>query len=137
MFSERVTDNNQRPLFWLLKILVDKSPVWDGKEETKAECRETQEFFALMTNLLLQYKEEFKIGKNKDQESKAVISVEHAIDFEALSLSTIDKMKRHQCLEVGNFIVEDKTMSGYMIFLKELLIIFVEIYEYDKLIELN
>jgi hypothetical protein len=46
-------------------------------------------------------------------------------------------MKRHQCLEVGNFIVEDKTMSGYMIFLKELLIIFVEIYEYDKLIELN
>lgn len=63
--------------------------------------------------------------------------MENAIDFEALILSTIEKMKRHQCLEVGSFIVEDKTMSGYMIFLKELLIIFVELYEYDKLIELN
>jgi hypothetical protein len=137
MFSERVTDSNQRPLFWLLNILVDKSPVWDGKEETKSDCRDTQEFFALMTNLLLQYKEEFKIGNKKDQESKPVISAENALDFEGLILSTIEKMKKHQCLEVGNFIVEDKTMSGYMIFLKELLIIFIELYEYDKLIELN
>ena len=90
-----------------------------------------------MTNLLLQYKEEFKIGNKKDQESKPVISAENALDFEGLILSTIEKMKKHQCLEVGNFIVEDKTMSGYMIFLKELLIIFIELYEYDKLIELN
>ena len=95
MFSERVTDSNQRPLFWLLNILVDKSPVWDGKEETKSDCRDTQEFFALMTNLLLQYKEEFKIGNKKDQESKPVISAENALDFEGLILSTIEKMKKH------------------------------------------
>lgn len=61
MLCERVTDgeNNERPLFWFLNLLVDKSPVWDGSEETKHKCKDSQEFFATVTNLLLQYKEEF------------------------------------------------------------------------------
>ena len=60
MISERVTDDStsKRPLFWFLNLLIDKSPIWDGKEETKQTCKETQEFFATVTGLLLQYKED-------------------------------------------------------------------------------
>ena len=67
MLCERVTDgeNNERPLFWFLNLLVDKSPVWDGSDETKHKCKDSQEFFATVTNLLLQYKEEF-VSKDKD-----------------------------------------------------------------------
>jgi ubiquitin carboxyl-terminal hydrolase 34 len=59
MICERVTDstNSDRPLHWFLNLLIDKSPIWDGNEDTKHACRDTQEFFATVTNLLVQYKE--------------------------------------------------------------------------------
>jgi hypothetical protein len=43
MVSERVQDGSgsERPLFWLLSILIDKSPVWDGSEETKAQYKDS------------------------------------------------------------------------------------------------
>ena len=39
-------------------------------------------------------------------------------------------------MEVPGYLLEDKTMSGYMILLKELLNIFIETSDYDRLIEL-
>lgn len=43
MVSERVHDGSksERPLFWLLSILIDKSPVWDGSEDTKTQYRDS------------------------------------------------------------------------------------------------
>ena len=37
MVCERVRDGDgERPLFWLLSILIDHSPVWDGNNDTKS-----------------------------------------------------------------------------------------------------
>lgn len=134
MLCERVTDgtDSERPLFWMLNLLIDKSPVWDGKDETKVLCKESQEFFATVTNLLLQYKEEFV---SKEERSD---KVHQQIDFEQLLFSTINKMKSHRSLEsVGSFLLEDKTMSGYMILLKELLTIFIDTNDYEKFLVLG
>lgn len=60
------------------------------------------------------------------------------IDFEALLLSTIDKLKSHHSLELtGTFVLEDKTLSGYMILMKELLTIFIETNDYERFIALG
>lgn len=134
MLCERVSEgvDSERPLFWMLNLLIDKSPVWDGKDETKIMCKDTQEFFATVTNLLLQYKEEFVAKESKDKREEASHT---QIDFEQLLIATIEKMKQHRSLEpVGSFLLEDKTMSGYMILLKELLAIFIEANDYDRFI---
>jgi hypothetical protein len=81
---------------------------------------------------LLQYREEFA-----PKEGKA-IETDRAIDFEALLLSTIDKLKMHKSFELtGTFLFEDKTLSGYMILLKELLTIFIETNDYERFIALG
>lgn len=56
------------------------------------------------------------------------------IDFEVLIISTIEKMKQHQSMDG---LLEDKTQSGYMILLKELLTIFIDTQDYEKFIALE
>lgn len=91
MLGERVDESktSERPLFWFLNLLIDKSPVWDGTEENKALCKDSQEFFATVTGLLIQYKEEF-LTKEKIE-----AGVQQQINFEQLVQSTIEKMKSH------------------------------------------
>ena len=53
-------------------------------------------------------------------------------------MSTIDKLKRHNSFELtGTFLFEDKTLSGYMILMKELLTIFIETNDYERFIALG
>ena len=55
-----------------------------------------------------------------------------------LLISCIENMKRHKSMEgSGVFILEDKTMSGYMILMKELLTIFIETNSYEKFLALG
>lgn len=65
-----------------------------------------------------------------------VTNVEHKpIDFEAILLLTISKLKSHHSFEqTGTLLFEDKTLSGYLILMKELLNIFIETNDYERFI---